>query len=102
MPTAQRGSRLRFAGNDEPPMIQMAWPSQWYHTGDSRGPCSELCARWAYNGLDKNSSRSKTSRSQADTLFSMILIAAPCVPAADAQVRLGGASGSVISRVLAL
>src|SRR5262249_39707498 len=59
MPRAHRGSRFRLAGNDVPPMIQTAWPSQWNQTGDSRGPWSELWARWAYNGRDRNSSRSK-------------------------------------------
>src|SRR5206468_10163893 len=75
MPRAQRGSRLRLAGNDVPPMIQTAWPSQWNQTGDSRGPWSELWARWAYNGRDRNSSRSKTARSPAETLLSTMFIA---------------------------
>src|SRR5262245_49463616 len=86
MPRAHRGSRLRFAGNDVPPMIQTPWPSHWNQTGDSRGPWSELWARWAYNGRVRNSSRSKTPRSPAETLCSTMFI--PLTPA-------GGACGPV-------
>ena len=74
MPIAQRGSRLRFSGKDVPPMIQSAWPSQWNQTGDpaalsrSRGPGGRT------SGRERNSSRSKISRSPADTFLSTILI----------------------------
>src|SRR5262245_3024834 len=91
MPRAQRGSRLRFAGNDVPPMIQTAWPSQWNQTGDSRGPWSEVWAKWAYNGRDRNSSRSKMAWPPAETLFSTIfivpLLSAACAASSSRLVR---------------
>src|SRR5262249_28246193 len=110
MPRAHCGSRLRFAGNDVPPIIQMAWPSQWNQTGDSRGPCSELWARWAYSGRDRNSSRSKTGRLPAETLLSTIFIwHSPAgrvrhfgldgLPAAERLSSLAGLAGrNVMSR----
>ena len=74
IPRAQRGSRFRFAGNEAPPMIQMASPSQSNQTGDSRGPSSELWARWAYKGRDRNSANSKMSQFPAETFCSTIFI----------------------------
>src|SRR5262249_55026997 len=55
---------------------------------DSRGPWSELWARWAYNGRDKNSSRSKTTRSPAETLLSTIFM--PHTPASRVRRPMFG------------
>ena len=74
-------------------MIQRAWPSQWNQTGDSRGPWPESWARWAYNGRDRNSSRSKISRSPAVTLRSTIRIV-PFLPSLGVSVQ-GVISSSV-------
>src|SRR5262245_42704857 len=95
MPSAQRGSRLRLAGKDVPPMIQKPIPSQWNQTGDSRGPCSELWARCAYRGLDKNSLRSKSGRSPAETLCSTIFIRNPPEPTQDEFVGPAGNDAAV-------
>jgi hypothetical protein len=66
-------------------MIQRARPSQWNQTGESRGPRPESWARWAYDGRERNSSRSKISRSPADTFLSTILIV-PFLPSLRATV----------------
>lgn len=77
-------------------MAHSAWSFHKNQIGDSRGPCSELVARWANNGLLRNSSSSKGSRSPLVTFCSTICMS-PTFPrcCATRLRRYRGRSGAL-------